>query len=87
MFEYNPYVNMISESWVNDSISDEKLNLSGFKLRRNDRLCSKGGRCMLYVKELSRTITVDDLTNVPESESVCCKLTSTKSSLAMCLLS
>ena len=62
-------------------ISDVELNLSGFNLFRSDRLFSKGGGCMLYVKELYKTIIVDDLTNEPNSESVWCELTSTKSSL------
>ena len=51
VFEYNPDV-MISESWAHDSISDEGLNLNCFNLSRSDRLFSKGGGCMLYVKEL-----------------------------------
>ena len=38
---------------------------------------------MLYVKELHKTIVVDDLTNVPNSESVWCELNSTKSSLVI----
>ena len=54
-----------------------------FKLLRSDRLCSKGCGCKLYVKELYKTIVVDDLTNVPESESVWCELTSTKYSLVI----
>ena len=36
---------------------------------------------MLYVKELNKTIIVDDLTNEHNSESVWCELTSTKSCL------
>ena len=39
VFEYNPDVIMISESWDHDSISDVKLNLNGFNLiliRLND---------------------------------------------------
>ena len=39
------YVNMISESWAHDSISDVELNLSGFNLFRSYRLFSKGGGC------------------------------------------
>ena len=81
MFEYNPDVIMISESWAHYSISDVELNLSDLNLFRSDRLFSKGGGCMLDVEELYKTIIVDDLTNVPNSESVWCKLTSTKSSL------
>ena len=34
---------------------------------------------MLYIDELYKTIAVDDLTNEPNSESVWCELTSTKS--------
>ena len=83
VFEYYPDVIMISESWAHDSISDVELNLKGFNLLRSDRLFSKGGGCMLYVKELYIAIVVDDLTNVPNSESVWCKLTSNKSSLVI----
>ena len=36
---------------------------------------------MLYVKELYKSIIVDDLTNVPNLKSVWCELTGTKSSL------
>ena len=82
VFEYNPEVIIISDSWAQDSISDVELNLNGFNLLRSDRLFSKGGGCMLYVKELYKTI-VDDLTDVPDSESVLCELTSTKSSLVI----
>ena len=49
----------------------------------SDRLFSKGGGCMLYVEELQKTIVVDDLANVPNSESVWCELTSTKFSLVI----
>ena len=38
MFEYNPDVTMISESWAHDSISDVELNLNGLNLHRSDRL-------------------------------------------------
>ena len=40
MFEYNPDVTIISESWAHDSISDVELNLSGLDLFRSDRLFS-----------------------------------------------
>ena len=72
---------MISESWAHDSISDVELNLSGFNLIRSDRLFSKGGGCMLDVKELYKTINVDDLRKVQNSVTVWCELTSTKYSL------
>ena len=39
--------------------------------------------CMLYVKEPYIIIAVDDLQNVPDSESVWCELTTTKSSLVI----
>ena len=74
---------MISESWAHDSICDVELNLNGFELFRSDRLCSKGGGCMLCVKELYKAIVVDDLTNVHDSESVWCELTCTKSGLVI----
>ena len=83
VFEYNPDVIMISELWAHDSISDVELILNGFELFRSDRLCSKGGGCTLYVEELYKAIVVDDLTNVPASESVWCEPTSTKSRLVI----
>ena len=72
---------MMSKSWVHDSLSDTELNLNVSKLFRNDRLCSVGCGCMLYVKEFYKTLVSDDLTNVTDSESVCCALTGTMSSL------
>ena len=83
VFEYNPDVITISESWVSDSISVLELNLNGFRLFRSVRLCSDGGGYVLCVKELYKTTVVDDLINVPDSESVWCELTSTKSSLVI----
>ena len=83
VFEYNPDVIMISESWTHDSISYVELNLIGLNLFRSDRLFFKGGGYMLYVKELHKNIVVDDLANVPNSESVWCEHTSTKSSLVI----
>ena len=79
MLEYNPDVIMISELWAHDSISDVELNLNGLSLFKGDRLFSKGGECMLYVEELYIIIVVDDLANVPNSESVWCEHTSIKS--------
>ena len=38
---------------------------------------------MSYVKELYKTIVVDDLSHVPDSESVWCEQTSTGSSLVI----
>ena len=68
MLEYNPDVTMILESWAHESISDVELNLIGFKLFTNDRLCCNEDEHMLYVKEFYKRI-VDDLTNVPDYES------------------
>ena len=83
MFEYNPDIIMISESLAQDSIREMELTLNGIGLFRSDRLCFKGGGCMLYAKELYKNIIVDDLTNLRISESVLFELTSTKSSLVI----
>ena len=80
VFEYNPVVIMMSDSWAYYSISDVELNLNGFNLLRSDRLFNKGGGCVLYVRELHGIIIVDDLTIVPYSVSEWCELTITKSS-------
>ena len=60
-----------------------ELNLNAFDLFKSNRLFSKGGGCMLYLRELYKTIVVDDLTNVPNSVSVWCVPTSIKSSLVI----
>ena len=51
VFEYNPGVNMRSESWSRDSISNVELNFNCFHLLRSDRLFSKVGEC--HVKKYS----------------------------------
>lgn len=41
----------ITESWLNDNISDEMINLQGYALVRRDRITeTRGGGIMLYVR-------------------------------------
>lgn len=46
----NADVIVISESWLNKSISDKDISITGYKVFRSDRL-KKGGGVAIYVKE------------------------------------
>ena len=46
---HNPSVACISESWLNDNISDVSVQLSGYNLFRKGRACGNGGGVALYI--------------------------------------
>lgn len=51
----------ISETWYNDSVSNNAVRISGFKVYRNDRTRSRGGGVCLYIREsLKARVIYDD---------------------------
>ena len=41
----------VCETWLEDSIDDQLVNISGYQLLRNDRIGKKGGGVMMYIKQ------------------------------------
>ena len=65
---------MITESWAREDISDAELSTDDFVIFRNDGKIYVGGGCILYIRNCYYATFVEDLTNVPDTETVWCKL-------------
>ena len=65
---------MITESWASEDISDAELSIDDFATFRSDKKLSVGGACMFYVKNCHSATLVEVITNVPDTETVWCKL-------------
>src|SRR3989441_2022907 len=67
----------ITETWLNDKISDEELNIRGYTLIRNDRndnIKSRGGGVALYVRNELHPVHKSDLTELNFPESIWCSI-------------
>ena len=67
----------ITETWLNDKISDEELHIKGYTLLRNDRndnIKSRGGGVVLYVRNELHPIHKTDLTELNFPESIWCSI-------------
>ena len=72
---------MITESWVREDISYAELSIDNFVICRSDRKICVGGDCILYIRHFHNATLVEDLTNVPDTETVWCKLILSKTSI------
>jgi len=48
---FNPDIIGVTESWTDDKISDAEIQIDGFVLFRQDRVVSKGGGVLLYIRD------------------------------------
>ena len=76
VYEENPDVVMITESWANDKICDAELALSGYTTLRNDRNVGRGGGCLFYFRDEIPLALEEDLTCTPNTETVWGKIES-----------
>ena len=74
VFETDPDIVMVTESWGRDAIDDVSLNLPGYFLKRRDRNSRLGKGCLIYVKDHIVVTFDDELTYNNNVESVCCKI-------------
>ena len=65
---------VITESWAREDISDVELSIDDFVIFCNDRKICVCGGCILYIKNCYNATLVEDLGNVPDPETVWCKL-------------
>ena len=49
--EIKPHIIGITESWANNDITDAELGLEGYVMFRKDRIGSRGGGVLIYIKE------------------------------------
>ena len=74
VFEKNPDVIMITETWANEKHSNGELSLKGYDCHRKDRIeTERGGGCIIYAKSELKTVKLENLTNTQHVDAVWCK--------------
>ena len=52
VFQHNkPLAILLTETWLNESVSDPELTLNGYQLMRRDRKERRGGGCAVYIMD------------------------------------
>ena len=82
--DIDPHIIGITESWANTDITYAELGLTGYVMFRRDRIGSRGGGVILYVKE---SIQADEIKLERKADyDVWCKLVSGNSKLTIGLV-
>ena len=77
VFQENPDIIGITETWATDSIGDSELNLDGYTMLRKDRVPGvklKGGGVLLYIKNIFNVVLREDFSSTNFPESIWCDL-------------
>lgn len=62
IFNHNcPFIIVITETWLNNTIADDEINISGYTVLRRDRQGRRGGGCALYIADGFRFKSRKDL--------------------------
>ena len=74
VYEQNPDLVLIDESWAKDKHSTGELNLKGYDCHRNDRKSTdRGGGCIIYAKTELKTVMIENLTKTENTDTVWCR--------------
>ena len=57
----------ISETWLNTTVTNKKLEIDGYKLHRLDRLYKKGGGVCAYVRKNIKSSVIKELTQISDT--------------------
>ena len=55
----------VTETWLNDNVSNSHISIDGYKIFRKDRVGKQGGGELIYVKENIKTVCHDSLNSSP----------------------
>ena len=72
MYENDPDVVFITESWTSSDTLDSQLCMTGYELYRFDRRYRKGGGCIIYAKNDLNVVQLD--IDILDTESIWCKI-------------
>ncbi len=75
VYEHDPDIIMITESWAKEHIGNAYIQLDGYEISRNDRKHKKGGGCLIYSKESLIVLLEHNLTYTDRTNTVWIKLT------------
>ena len=48
---YRPFIIAITETWLNETVFDDEINIAGFTVLRQDRQVRRGGGCAVYIAD------------------------------------
>ena len=60
---YKVHIAIISETWLNEPIPDQLLEIEGYQILRKDRINQRGGGVCIYLKHNLKLIRWDKLEN------------------------
>ena len=72
MYENDPDVVFVTESWTSSDTLDSQLCMTGYELYRFDRIYRKGGGCIIYAKNDLNVVQLD--IDILDTESIWCKI-------------
>ena len=73
VYENNPDLIFVDESWATDDIGDAEIQLEGYKIFRKDREQGRGGGCLIYAKGNIKLTKEEELNN-SNAEALWCLL-------------
>ena len=82
--EEDPDIVAITESWTSDNNPDSEISIDGYTLFRKDRKHinkTRGGGCLMYIKESINAVINEQMTNSENVESVWCDIKTDNSSV------
>ncbi|CAB4010846.1 Hypothetical predicted protein, partial [Paramuricea clavata] len=58
---------IVSETWLNTSVTNKEIEIEGYKLHRLDRLHKKGGGVCAYIRKDIKSLVLKDLSYISET--------------------
>ena len=84
--DIDPHIIGITESWATPDISDAELGMTGYVMFRKDRLGSRGGGVILYIKESIQAYEIKLEKEAECEEAVWCNIVTGNSTLTVGLV-
>ena len=74
VYEKHPDMIFITESWAKEKHAMGEISLQGYDCHRNDRITTeRGGGCIIFAKSELKTVMIEELTKVENTDTVWCK--------------
>ena len=82
----DPHIICITESWATPDISDAELGMTGYVMFRKDRIGSRGGGVILYIKGFIQAYEIKSEKEAECEEAVWCNIVTGNSTLTVGLV-
>ena len=84
--DINPHIIDITKSWANKDVSDAELGLTGYVMFRRDRIGTRGGEAILYIKEPFQAYEIKLEREANCYKAVCCNIVTVNATLTIALV-